>query len=89
MRPTPYQKKGRIGDLADVKMLEETYKRLIKIINRTEITYEWISRETGISIRTIKRWIKGKHQPHPVLYLRLKEVVDRLYEITNKEIALE
>ena len=69
--------------------MEETYERLKRIIKQTEITWKWIVRETGISKRTIFRWMEGKHQPHPVLFLQLKKVVDRLYEIYSKKIVLE
>ena len=63
-------------------MLEETYRKLREIIKNTDITWKWIVKETGISKRTIQRWMKGKNQPHPVLYLQLKTVVDRLYDLT-------
>ena len=70
-------------------MLEETFQRLIKIIEKTDITWKWIEKETGISSRTIRRWIKGTHKPHPVLYLELKKIVDRLYLILNKSVKDE
>ena len=82
-----YIKAWRIGNSADVKMLEETYKRLKEIIKRTDINWKWIERETGISARTINRWMKGTHQPHPVLFFQLKKVVDRLHEIRIKKVA--
>ena len=62
--------------------MEETYIRLKEIIKATEINYKWISKATNISVRTIKRWMKGSHQPHPVLFLELKKVVDRLFDLT-------
>ena len=69
--------------------MEETYNKLKKIIKKSDITYKWIERETGISERTIRRWIAEEHQPHPILFLRLKEVVDRLYDLTFKKVICE
>ena len=77
-------KTWRIGDLADVEMLEEMYEKLKKIMNQNnDITWEWIEKETGISARTIRRWMNGKHRPHPVLFMNLKKVVERLYALTS------
>jgi len=67
--------------------MEETYERLKEIIKKTDITYKWLKKETGISERTIRRWMKGKHKPHPVLFLELKKVVDRLYDLTFQKIV--
>lgn len=69
--------------------MEETYKRLKEILKKTEITYEWISKEIGVSERTIRRWVNGTNQPHPVFFSELKKVVDRLYDITFKKIVCE
>jgi len=82
-------KRWRIGNSADVEMLEETYTKLKEIIKKTDITWKWIVIETGISKRTIYRWMGGEHKPHPVLFLKLKEVVDRLYDLSFKKIVLE
>ena len=79
----------RIGNPADVKMLEETYRKLKEILKKTDITLKWVEKETGISVRTIQRWMEGKHQPHPVLYLQLKKVVDRLYDLTYGKVTVE
>ena len=68
-------------------MLEETYKKLKKIIKHTDVNWAWIEKATGISKRTIYRWMKGEHEPHPVLYLKLKEVVDRLCELLKAQMA--
>ena len=70
-------------------MLEEVYKRLREIIKKTDITWEWIEKETGISRRTINRWMKNKNQPHPILFSELKKVVDRLYDLTFKKVVCE
>lgn len=71
-------------------MLEEVYRKLKKIISQNnDITWSWIEKETGISARTIHRWMEGKHQPHPVLFQNLKRVVDRLYDLTFKKIVCE
>jgi len=67
--------------------MEEVYKRLKEIIKKTDITWKWIEKETGISKRTIYRWMRGTHKPHPVLFSELKKVVDRLYDMTFKNIV--
>ena len=69
--------------------MEETLERLKEIIKKTDITYKWLKKETGISEKTIRRWMKGKHRPHPVLFLELKKVVDRLYDLTFKNTACD
>ena len=61
--------------------MEATYIRLKEIISKTDINWKWIEKETGISKRTIYRWMKGTTQPHPVLFLTLKKVVDRLHNL--------
>lgn len=70
--------------------MEETYIKLKEVMAKThDINWKWIERETGISKRTIYRWIKGQHKPHPVLFLNLKKVVDRLYDLTFKNIVCD
>ena len=70
-------------------MLEEVYDKLKEIIKNTDINWKWIEKETGVTKRTIYRWMEGKHQPHPVLFLQLKKVVDRLYDLTYGGITSE
>ena len=70
-------------------MLEEVYDKLKEIIKNTDINWKWIEKETGITKRTIYRWMNGQHQPHPVLFLQLKKVVDRLYDLTYGGITSE
>ena len=63
--------------------MDETFVKLKKIMKKThDIDWKWIVKETGISKRTLYRWMKGEHKPHPVLFLKLKEVVDKLYDLT-------
>lgn len=70
--------------------MEETYQRLKKIIKatrieRTRITYKWIAKEIGVSERTVRRWVEGVNEPHPVFFLELKKVVDKLYMEDRQE----
>jgi len=68
--------------------MNETFVKLKQILKKTEITYKWLEREIGVSERTIRRWVHGDNQPHPILFSKLKKVVDRLYDITFKETIL-
>ena len=71
-------------------MLEETFKRLKDIMTKThDINWKWIEKETNISARTINRWMKEEHKPHPVLFSKLKIVVDRLYDLTYGGVTSE
>ena len=62
--------------------MEDTLEKLKEIMRKTDITYKWLKKETGISEKTIRRWLKGEHKPNPVLFSELKKVVDRLYDLT-------
>jgi len=63
--------------------MQETYNKLKKIMNKThDINYDWVAREVGVSKRSIQRWVAGETQPHPVFYMKLKEIVERLYDLT-------
>lgn len=74
------KKRWRIGDLADVKMLEDLLNQLREIKNKTGFTLKQIAREAGISARTVRRWVKGTHKPRPLYFREFKKVLYRIID---------
>jgi len=58
--------------------LEDLLNQVIKIKKKTGFKMKDIAKEAGISERTIRRWIRGTHKPHPLHFKSLEKVVERI-----------
>ena len=56
--------------------MEDLYKQLEEIKKKTDFTIKDIAKRAGISERTIRRWIKGTHKPHPLHWKAFEEAIE-------------